>query len=154
MFAHLTLPTQHVEETTRFLERTLGYARKSVPANSPVDVRWLDIGNGQEIHVFFVDGFVVSPFESEFGRHVALFHPREDFTALRGRISEAGGQLVDALRTTPFERLFFREPVNGYLFEVIDSDRHVELLAAHTLDGERGSTLAGPTLHTGPSVAG
>ena len=121
MFAHLTLPTRHVEETTRFLERTLGYPRKPVPANSPVDARWLDIGQGQELHVLFVEGFVVSPFEAEFGRHVALFHPLDDFAAVRQRITEAGGELVDPLRTTPFERLFFREPVNGYLFELIDS---------------------------------
>ena len=124
MFAHLTLPTRHVEETTRFLETTLGYARKTVPDNSPVDVRWLDLGHGQELHVFFVADFVVSPFEAEFGRHVALFHPRDDFPALRRRITDAGGELVEALRSTPFERVFFREPVNGYLFEVIDSARH------------------------------
>ena len=130
MFAHLTLPTQHVEETTRFLEVTLGYERKPVPANSPVDVRWIDIGGGQEIHVFFVEGFVVSPYEAEFGRHVALFHPIEDFVALRRRITEAGGELVDPLRSTPFERVFFREPVNGYLFEVIDSERHRQLVGA------------------------
>ena len=129
MFAHLTLPTQHVEETTRFLEKALGYSRKNVPANSPVDVRWLDIGHGQELHVFFVEGFVVSPYEGEFGRHVALFHPIEDFTAMRQRIVDAGGELVDALRETPFERVFFREPVNGYLLEVIDSERHRQILA-------------------------
>lgn len=128
MFAHLTLPTQRVEETTRFIEQTLGYRRKPVPPNSPVDARWLDIGHGQELHVFFVEGFVVSPFESEFGRHVALFHPLDDFPALRRRITDAGGDLVEPLRATPFERLFFREPVNGYLFEVIDSARHRQLL--------------------------
>ena len=124
MFAHLTLPTPHVEETTRFLEHTLGYARKAVPANSPVEVCWLDMGEGQELHVFHVEGFVVSPFEGEFGRHVALFHPREDFPALRRRIVEAGGVVVTPLRATGFERVFFREPVNGYVFEVIDSERH------------------------------
>jgi len=129
VFAHLTLPTQHVEETTRFLEKTLGYPRKPVPANSPVDARWLDIGQGQELHVFFVEGFVVSPFEAEFGRHVALFHPLDDFAALRQRILDAGGELVEPLRSTPFERIFFREPVNGYLFELIDSERHRQLLA-------------------------
>ena len=122
MFAHLTLPTQHVEETTRFLEKALGYPRKPVPANSPVDARWLDLGQGQELHVFFVEGFLVSPFEAEFGRHVALFHPLDDFSALRRRITEAGGELVEPLRSTPFERIFFREPVNGYLFELIDSE--------------------------------
>ena len=129
MFAHLTLPTQRVEETTRFIEATLGYRRKSVPANSPVDARWLDIGQGQELHVFYVEGFEISPFEAEFGRHVALFHSVEDFPALRQRVVDAGGELVDPLRATPFARLFFREPVNGYLFEVIDRERHRQLLA-------------------------
>ena len=128
MFAHLTLPTQRVEDTTRFLELVLGYPRKSVPANSPVDVRWLDIGDGQELHIFFVEGFVVSPYESEFGRHVALFHPLADFPAMRQRIVEAGGEIVDPLRATPFERIFFREPVNSYLFEVIDDRRHRQIL--------------------------
>jgi len=128
MFAHLTLPTQRVEETTRFIEATLGYRRKTVPANSPVDARWLDIGHGQELHVFYVEGFEVSPFEAEFGRHVALFHPIDDFPALRRRIVDAGGELVEPLRATPFERLFFREPVNGYLFELIDRERHRQIL--------------------------
>ena len=128
MFAHLTLPTQHVEETTRFLEDALGYHRRPVPANSPVDARWLDIGNGQELHVFFVEGFTVSPFEAEFGRHVALFHPLDDFPAVRRRITDAGGELVEPLRSTPFERLFFREPINGYLFELIDRDRHRQIV--------------------------
>jgi catechol 2,3-dioxygenase-like lactoylglutathione lyase family enzyme len=129
MFAHLTLPTRHVEETTRFIERTLGYRRKPVPDNSPVDARWLDIGHGQELHVFYVLGFELSPFESEFGRHVALFHPLDDFPAVRQRIVEAGGALIEPLRATTFERLFFREPVNGYVFELIDRERHREILA-------------------------
>jgi catechol 2,3-dioxygenase-like lactoylglutathione lyase family enzyme len=129
MFAHLTLPTQRVEQTTRFIETALGYRRKTVPDNSPVDARWLDIGHGQELHVFYVDGFEISPFEAEFGRHVALFHPVEDFPALRRRVVDAGGELVEPLRATPFERLFFREPVNGYLFEVIDRERHRQIVA-------------------------
>ena len=129
MFAHLTLPTQHVEETTRFIEQTIGYRRKVVPANSPVDARWLDIGHGQELHVFYVEGFELSPFESEFGRHVALFHPVDDFPAVRQRIVDGGGELVEPLRATPFQRLFFREPVNGYVFELIDPARHRQILA-------------------------
>ena len=32
-------------------------------------------------------------------------------------------ELFDSLRPTPFERFFFREPVNGYVFEIIDADR-------------------------------
>ena len=128
MFAHLTLPTQRVEETTRFLEITLGYKRKPVPPNTPVETCWLDIGNGQELHVFFVESFVTSPFETEFGRHVALFHPPEDFAALDRRVKDAGGEMVESLRETPYKRMFFREPINGYLFEVIDVNRHLQPL--------------------------
>jgi hypothetical protein len=31
--------------------------------------------------------------------------------------------MIEPLRATPFERFFFREPINGYLFEVIDQAR-------------------------------
>jgi len=121
--AHLTLPTRDVEKTARFFENTLGYARSPVPGNSPVEVLWLDIGRGQQIHVFYVEGFAVSPFESEFGRHVAMFYPLDQFAALKARLVEEGATLITPLRATPFERFFFREPVNGYVFEVIDQSR-------------------------------
>ena len=122
-FAHLTLPTREVERTTVFLERTLGYLRKAVAANSPVEASWLDIGRGQELHVFFVDRFETSAFEGEFGRHVALFHPLTDFPALKERLRAEGAELIDELRPAPFERFFFREPINGYVFEIVDADR-------------------------------
>ena len=121
--AHLTLPSQHVARTAAFLERTLGYRRKPDPANSPVEAVWLDIGHGQELHVLYVEGFAVSAFENEFGRHVALLHPRADFDRLKQRLIDEGAQLIEPLRATPFERFFFREPVNGYVFEIIDADR-------------------------------
>ncbi|MDB4881985.1 MAG: Glyoxalase/Bleomycin resistance protein/Dioxygenase superfamily protein [Gemmatimonadetes bacterium] len=120
-FAHLTLPTRDVERTCSFLVRTLGLALLPTPKNSPVPVYWLDLGHGQQMHVFYVAEFEVSRFESEFGRHVALFHPVADFPALKQRLLAEGAELVDSLRPTPFERLFFREPVNGYFFEVIDA---------------------------------
>ena len=126
-FAHLTLPTRDVNATASFFERTFGYARNPVPGNSPVEALWLDIGRGQEIHVFYVEGFAVSPFENEFGRHVALFHPLADFDRLKRHLVEAGAELMDPLRATPFERFFFREPVNGYVFEVIDDERSGQL---------------------------
>jgi catechol 2,3-dioxygenase-like lactoylglutathione lyase family enzyme len=125
-FAHLTLPTRDVERTCSFFERTLGLARRPVPRNSPVPVYWLDLGHGQEMHVLHVAAFEVSPFESEFGRHVALFHPAADFPALKERLRAEGAELVDPLRPTPFERFFFREPVNGYVFEVIDAAIHFD----------------------------
>jgi catechol 2,3-dioxygenase-like lactoylglutathione lyase family enzyme len=120
---HLTLPTREVEKTASFLEETLGYVRDPVPANVPDETVWLNIGRGQQIHVFFVEGFEVSPFEREFGRHVAVFHPLQDFAALKARLRQRGAEIVEPLRPTPFERFFFREPVNGYFFEVIDQAR-------------------------------
>jgi catechol 2,3-dioxygenase-like lactoylglutathione lyase family enzyme len=124
--AHLTLPTREVEKTAAFFETTLGYVRLPVPTNSPVELVWLDIGRGQEMHVFFVDGFQVSPFEDEFGRHVAVFFPLPEFPALRARLAAAGAVLFDPIRPTPFARFFFREPINGYVFEVIDEARTTE----------------------------
>jgi catechol 2,3-dioxygenase-like lactoylglutathione lyase family enzyme len=121
--AHLTLPTREVEKTASFLETTLGYRREPIPANIPCETVWLDIGGGQQLHVFFVEGFEVSPFEHEFGRHIAVLHPRAQFDRLKQTLLELGAELIDPLRATPFDRFFFREPVNGYLFEVIDRDR-------------------------------
>jgi len=117
--AHLTLPTPHVERTAAFFERTLGYTRNPSPKNSPVETVWLNVGRGQEMHVLYVEGFAVSPFESEFGRHVAVFHPVADFPGLKARLVEAGAELVEPQRAAPFERFFFREPINGYVFEVV-----------------------------------
>ena len=122
-FAHLTLPTRFVERTTTFFQQMLGYRRLPVPANSPVETQWLDVGLGQQMHVFYVDGFEVSPFEDEFGRHVAMFHPLSDFDALKARLAAEGCEIFYAMRPTPFERFFFREPINGYVFEVIDDVR-------------------------------
>src|SRR5690349_8899103 len=98
---HFTLPTRDVERTAAFFERTLGYARNPLPGNTPVEALWLDIGGGQEMHVFFVEGFETSPFEAEFGRHVAVSHPRADFPALKQRLTDAGAELIAPLRATP-----------------------------------------------------
>jgi catechol 2,3-dioxygenase-like lactoylglutathione lyase family enzyme len=122
-FAHLTLPTRYVAKTAAFLEEALGYGRDAVPANVPDETVWLNIGRGQQIHVFYVEGFEVSPFEQEFGRHVALFYPLAGFPELKRRLLDRGAEIIAPLRATPFERFFFREPVNGYFFEVIDDAR-------------------------------
>ncbi len=121
--AHLTLPSREVEKTAAFLEETLGYVRDTVPDNVPDETVWLNTGQGQQIHVFYVEGFEVSPFEEEFGRHIAVFYPLAQFDRLREKLIERGAKIVAPLRATPFERFFFREPINGYLFEVIDQDR-------------------------------
>jgi catechol 2,3-dioxygenase-like lactoylglutathione lyase family enzyme len=121
--SHLTLSTRDVEKTAAFLEKTLEYVRDPFPGNVPCETAWLNIGRGQQIHVVYVEGFEVSPFEGEFGRHVAVFYPRPQFAALKQRLQQHGAELIEPLRATPFERFFFRDPVNGYVFEVIDQDR-------------------------------
>jgi len=119
-FAHFTLATPDVERTARFFEQTFGYRRARVAANSSTEAVWFDIGNGQEMHVLHVDPFAISPFEAEYGRHVAVFHAKDDFAALKERLVGEGAELIAPIRPTPFERFFFREPVNGYVFEVIE----------------------------------
>ena len=123
-FAHLAIGSSDVEGTAAFLRDTLGYEIISPPSNTPRDVAWLDISKArdrsEQIHVIRVDDFEISRFDQEFGRHFAVFHDGEDFEGLKGRLIEHGGELIDAIRPTPFERFFFREPVNGYLFEVVD----------------------------------
>ncbi|MCC7008823.1 MAG: VOC family protein [Acidobacteria bacterium] len=118
-FAHLTLPTRDVERTARFFEKTLGYARRQTPANSPVDAQWLDLGRDQQVHVVRVAEFEASPFEGEFGRHVAVRYPLAGFDALKTRLRSEGAEVFAPLRATPFERFFFRDPVNGFVFEVL-----------------------------------
>jgi hypothetical protein len=75
------------------------------------------------MHVLRVADFQISPYEAEYGRHVALFHPRSEFAALKARLVGEGAVLIDPIRPTPFERFFFREPVNGYVIEIIDAAR-------------------------------
>jgi len=120
VLAHFTLATADVDRLSAFIERTFAYARKPTPPDSPVRVAWFDLGHGQEMHLLQVDGYQPSAFEGEFGRHVALRCPAAGFHALRQRLVDAGGTLIAAQRPTPFARFFVREPVNGYVFEVIE----------------------------------
>ena len=122
--AHITLATRDVVSTSRFFETTFGWTPLQRPGNIDRTAAWLQIAPGQQMHLLHVEGFAPSPFEAEFGRHIALFHPGTDFDALKARLTEHGAKLIDPLRETPFERFFFRDP-NGYVFEVIDSEGYV-----------------------------
>jgi hypothetical protein len=121
--AHLTLATRAVVDTATFFEQTLGYTRTPVPSNVPEEAIWLNIGRNQQIHLVFAADFDKAACEREFGRHVAVFYPLDQFEALKARLVSRGAELIAPLRDTPFERFFFREPVNGYVFEVIDQAR-------------------------------
>jgi hypothetical protein len=52
-----------------------------------------------------------------------VFHAVDRFPALRQQLRDRGAEVFDPERPSPFARFFFREPVNGYVFEVIDSVR-------------------------------
>src|SRR5579862_2836387 len=105
--AHLTLPTLAVERTAQFLEQTLGYTRDPAPANSPVETVWLATGGGQQMHIVYVEGFEASPFEGEFGRHIAIPRPAPEIAALRERLVAAGAHLMHPLRPGAQPRFFF-----------------------------------------------
>ena len=123
-FAHLTIATRDVEGTALFYQRAMGWQRVPIPANTPLEAAWIQVGPRQQLHILFVEGFAVSPFEREFGRHFAVFHPTADFGQLKERLVQQGAELIDPIRPTPFERLFFRDP-NGYVFEVIAQEQYV-----------------------------
>ena len=122
-FAHLTLATQDVAAAVAFYKETLGWLPIREPSNIEEELQaaWLEIAPGQQLHLLRIPEFEPSPFEQEFGRHVAIFHPGQDFPTLQQRLKTAGAELMEAIRTTPFERFFFRTP-DGYVFEVIDQD--------------------------------
>src|SRR5258708_11624585 len=113
--AHLTLATREVEKTAAFLEKTLGYGRDPIPENSPCEVVWLNIGRGQQMHVLHVEDFAPSPFEREFGRHVAVFYPRPHFDGLKQRLGQHSYGLIDPPRATPVEAVLFRGAGDGDL---------------------------------------
>jgi len=121
--AHITLATRDVEATSRFFEATFGWRPIHRPGNIKGTAGWLEIAPDQQLHLLHVEDFEPSPFEAEFGRHVALFHRSTDFDELQKRLADAGARLIKPGRETPFARFFFREP-NGYMFEVIDQDSY------------------------------
>ncbi len=124
--AHFTLATRDVQRTSALFASAFGWRPLDRPNNISYRSAWLEIGPGQEIHLVEVADFEPSPFEREYGRHIAVTHPRSDFAALKDRLRRHGAELIAPDRPTPFERFFFRDP-NGYIFEVVDPERKPEM---------------------------
>lgn len=128
--AHLAIGSRDVVGTSQFLCEAMGWRPIPAPSNVPREVAWIDISaegdRSQQIHIIHVPDFEASAFEREFGRHFAVFHRGDDMLALRLRLANQGAELMDPIRPTPFERFFFREPLNGYVFEVINHDQWAE----------------------------
>ena len=120
--AHFALATRDVRASEAFFAGALGWRPLRRPGNIGRAAAWLEIAPGQELHLVEVTDFEPSPFEAEFGRHVALTVPLAEFAALQQRLRVHGAELIEPERETPFRRFFFRDP-NGYVFEVIDADR-------------------------------
>jgi catechol 2,3-dioxygenase-like lactoylglutathione lyase family enzyme len=117
-FAHLTLATRDVARSREFFASVLGWRPIERPTNIGQPAAWLEIAPGQELHLIEVADFAPSAFEAEYGRHLAIAMPLEEFAGLRSRLASAGAELIAPLRATSFERFFFKDP-NGYLLEVV-----------------------------------
>jgi catechol 2,3-dioxygenase-like lactoylglutathione lyase family enzyme len=120
--AHITLAVRDVRRAAHFFEATLGWQPIDRPNNIPMPAAWLEAGPGQELHLVEVPDYAPSMFEREYGRHVAVSHPHEDFAALKERLQQHGARLIAPRRETAFERFFFAEP-DGYVFEVVSASR-------------------------------
>ena len=116
--AHITLAARDVRRTSEFFASTLGWRPLDRPNNIAVPAAWLEIAPGQELHLVQLADFEPSPFEREYGRHIAVTYPPDGFAGLKARLGAAGAEVIAPLRPTPFERFFFRSP-DGYVIEVI-----------------------------------
>ena len=123
--AHITLATRDVQASLTFFAEALGWRPIDRPGNIGRPAAWLEIAPGQELHLVEVKDFAPSPFEAEFGRHVALAVPLSEFDALKRRLAAHRAALIEPLRPTPFTRFFFRDP-NGYVFEVVEAEHPPE----------------------------
>jgi catechol 2,3-dioxygenase-like lactoylglutathione lyase family enzyme len=119
--AHITLATRDVPRSVRFFQETLGWHKLARPSNIGTLAAWLEISPGIELHLIEDPAFEPSPFEKEFGRHIAATFPRSQFPRLQHQLQAHGAELIEPLRATPFARFFFRDP-NGYVFEIVEED--------------------------------
>ncbi len=123
--AHLTLATRDVRRAETFFAGALGWRPVARPDNIGRPAAWLEIAPGQELHLVEVADFAPSPFEAEFGRHIAVAFPQREFDDLKRRLLAHGATLIEPERPTPFPRLFFRT-ADGYVFEVVAAERRPE----------------------------
>jgi len=99
--AHVTLATRELARSTAFFHEVLGWTPIGRPRNNAAPAAWLQIAPGQELHLVEVPEFQPSPFEQEYGRHIALSLPRADFPTLKERLIAHGAKVIDPLRDTP-----------------------------------------------------
>ncbi len=121
MISHVTLATRDVSRSVVFFQESLGWHPVARPGNITMTAAWLEITPGIELHLLEDRAFEPSPFEQEFGRHIAVTFALAEFPQLKARLQAAGATLIEPIRATPFARFFFRDP-NGYVFEVVEEN--------------------------------
>ncbi len=126
LFAHITLATRDVRASADFFSQALGWSEINRPGNIRQRAAWLRIAPDQELHLLEVAGFEPSPFEEEYGRHFAFVAPLGQFPQIKERLARHGAELIPPKRPTPFERFFFKDPINGYIFEIIEAEHKPE----------------------------
>ena len=119
--AHITLATRDVRRSVDFFQDALGWQPVARPGNINTTAAWLEIAPGLELHLIEDPQFEPSPFEKEFGRHIAVTWALAEFPQLKERLKAGGATLIEPIRETPFVRFFFRDP-NGYVFEVVEEN--------------------------------
>ena len=152
--AHLTLATRDVHKAAVFFADALLWRRIERPNNIGRPAAWLEIAPGQELHLVEVAYFAPSPFEAEFGRHIAFAFPLAGFDGLKRRLLAHGATLIDPERPTPFARFFFRAP-DGYLFEIVPAERQPETIAPslNAIPGILREYIAGLKAHDVSKIA-
>jgi catechol 2,3-dioxygenase-like lactoylglutathione lyase family enzyme len=123
--AHLALPVRDVRRAVRFFEEALGWRPIDRPGNIAVTAAWLEIAPGQQVHLLERPDFAPSPFEDEYGRHIAISVSVASLPILKQRLQAQGAEVFAAIRPTPFDRFFFRDG-DGYVFEVVAAERASE----------------------------
>lgn len=118
--AHVTLAVRDLDRARAFFAGALGWRPIDRPANIPFPAAWLEVAPGQELHLIERPDFEPSPFELEYGRHVAFAAPADALPDLRRRLAAHGAEVFEADRPAGVERFFFRSP-DGYVFEVVAS---------------------------------
>ena len=99
--AHVTLATRELARSTAFFHEVLGWTPIGRPRNNAAPAAWLQIAPGQELHLVEVPEFQPSPFEQEYGRHIALSLPRPGFPTLKVRLIAHGAKVIEPFRVRP-----------------------------------------------------
>ena len=95
---HFALAVRDVRRAVCFFEATLGWRPIERPANIAVAAAWLEIAPGQEVHLLESPDFAPSPFEREYGRHIAVSAPEARFPVLKERLRDHGAEVFAATR--------------------------------------------------------